>query len=69
MGASIRGDHRFAKALAKAMARRDMTRAELARKLKVGRATVYGWLSGAEPGDANFRKLVRLFPELGEFTR
>lgn len=65
----LRSDGNFAKALKRAMKAKDMTRADLARELSIGRTTVYDWLSGTEPSDGNFRKLVRLFPELREFTR
>jgi predicted transcriptional regulator len=66
---SLRRDHRFAKALTRSMKRTGKSSADLARDLNVGRTTVYGWLSGSEPTDANFDKLVFLFPELAEFAR
>ena len=67
--ATLRRDHRFAKALARAMKRADLTAAALAPKIGVGRTTVYGWLAGAEPSDRNFKSLVALFPELAEFGK
>ncbi len=69
MNSTLRRDHRFAKFLTREMKRGGWSRAELARELRVGRTTVYGWLNGAEPSDENFSRLARLFPRLSAFKR
>jgi transcriptional regulator with XRE-family HTH domain len=65
----LRKDHAFAKALKRAMKAAKMTNADVARRVGVRRATVSGWLSGAEPTDPNFEKLVVVFPALAEFRK
>jgi predicted transcriptional regulator len=62
-----RRNHHFAKAVKREMLDAKMTRADLARRLHVGRTTVYDWLAGAEPSERNFKRLVKLFPTLSEF--
>lgn len=69
MAADLRGNHKFAKALRKAMERRGWSQGDLAVNACVSHSTVHGWLSGTEPSNANFAVLVRLFPELAEFAR
>lgn len=66
---SLREDHLFAKALQRSMKLTGTSQAEIARQCDVSRATVHSWLNGAEPAEHNFKKLVVLFPELGEFAR
>jgi predicted transcriptional regulator len=63
----IRRDHKFAKALRAAMRSARLGIGDVAIAIGVQRSTVQGWLNGSEPGDANFRKLVVLFPELAKF--
>jgi transcriptional regulator with XRE-family HTH domain len=67
-GPLIRKDGRFCKALKRAMRLAGMSQTDVAKDLGVSRATVYGWLTGSEPSDANFEKLVTIFPELAEFA-
>lgn len=66
--ADIRKDHQFAKALKRAMRLAGMSQSDVAKEIGVSRATVYGWLTGSEPTDPNFEKLVILFPVLAEFA-
>lgn len=69
MAGQFRRDHKFAKALTRAMKAARKSQADVARELGVRRPTVSAWLSGSEPTDSNFEKLVRVFPELAEFAR
>lgn len=49
------------------MKRAELSVADVAQRLSVQRKTVRDWLADAEPSDRNFKKLVKLFPELAEF--
>ena len=48
------------------MQRRKLTQAKLAEKVGVTQPTVHAWLNGSEPQRPQYKRLVRVIPEIGK---